>query len=86
MVYNEKLRKDTALLSKAAYTNKTPEGFTKVKKYSDRRSKTYQDSQGNVFVSYRGTDPKNKHDLFLDANIITDTLTNTSRYKKEGKN
>jgi hypothetical protein len=85
MVYNEKLRKDTAALSNAAYTNKTPEGFTKVKKYSDRRSKTYQDSEGNVFIAYRGTDPKNISDLYMDANIATNTLRQTKRYKAEEK-
>ncbi len=47
---DSELSKKTAVLSKAIYSNKTPNGFTKNKEFSDRRSKLYRDNlTGNNF-------------------------------------
>jgi len=63
----------SASLANAVYTNKTPVGFKKNKKLSDRRSKVYENEEtGELYIAYRGTDPSNKSDLFADVAIAGD--------------
>ena len=57
----DKIIRNKALkVAKASYggkTNRTPEGFKKNKALSDRRSKVYEDADGNAFIGYKGTTP-----------------------------
>ena len=82
---NEKSHdKNARKLAKAVYSkNATPAGFIKHDKFSDRRSKVYQDSSnGDVYISYRGTDIFNKNDLLADAAILTGTERHSGRFKE----
>ena len=66
------IRNKALKVAKASYggkTNRTPEGFKKNKALSDRRSKVYEDEDGNAFIGYRGTDPKRWSDLWADVAI-----------------
>jgi hypothetical protein len=68
--------------SNAVYTNKTPEGFKKIKELSDRRSKVYEDNDNNVFIAYRGTQISNRGDLLADLHIATNTQGLSSRFNE----
>ena len=75
-----------ASLANAVYTNKTPSGFRKNKKLSDRRSKVYENEEtGEIYIAYRGTDPTNKSDLLADVAIATDTTAYHPRFHEAEK-
>ena len=66
--------------TQASYSNKTPDGLKKNKELSDRTSKVYEDDK-NVYIAYRGTDPRNKADLFADAFILRGLGDYSPRYR-----
>ena len=77
---------NSAVLAKAVYTNKTPAGYRKNKKLSDRRSKVYENEEtGELYISYRGTDPSNKSDLIADVAIATDLTSVHPRFHEAEK-
>ena len=68
-----------ANLAAAAYTNKTPAGYKKDRRLSDRRSKVYTKND-KVYIAYRGTNPTNISDLWADARILTSTEAYSQRF------
>ena len=77
--------RDKALdVARAAYDRTyRPEGFTKVRELSDRRSKVYRDDEtGNVYVGFRGTQVSRPSDLLADAHILAGTQKYSSRFQE----
>lgn len=80
--YGEEMERKAFEVTDASYTNTTPEGFVKNKEFSDRRSKVYEDGQGNVYLSFRGTNPTNMNDLVADLHILTGTQASSKRFQE----
>jgi hypothetical protein len=75
-LYNKNLQ-----IARASYNNKTPNGFSKVRDMSDRRSKVYRDNKnGDIYVGFRGTQPTNLNDLRSDLNILNGTQSKDNRF------
>lgn len=86
-VYNKKGRvadehRDHALLSNSAYTNITPDGFTKLEQ-STRRSKIYEKNGTNdTYIAFRGTSPTNPSDILADGYILTGREDESLRFQE----
>jgi hypothetical protein len=82
MEENIEIRNKALKATQASYSNKTPDGFRKNKNLSDRRSKVYEIGD-DVFISYRGTQPTNKSDVFIaDLAIATNTQWLSPRFRE----
>lgn len=78
---NKEIYQKNLQVAHAVYNNKTPDGFSKVRDMSDRRSKVYRDNKnGDIYVGFRGTQPTNLNDLKTDLNILNGTQSKDNRF------
>lgn len=60
----------------------TPEGYTKDRELSNRRSKVYEDTNNNVWLVFRGTDPTNMNDIVSDVHIGAGMEEESDRFRE----
>lgn len=74
---------DHLIATNASYTGEVPEGYTKIDKHSKSGEVVVMETEdGDIHISFTGTDPTNIDDLIADVHILTGTEEDNEQFKK----